>query len=404
MVNIERFSRQIVEMRERVLKLHQQFDQLLPPSPGLLPYALKELGVASEELEIAMETMRQQNDEFAIALQTAVAERQRYQFLFECTPIPHLVTDVNGVIQEANRAAASLFGIGRRFLVGKPLTILIQSEQIGRFQRELSRQKLRLSQATAPETYSHTLELHLNCRDQRSTKAVATLSAWCNVTGTPIGFLWLLQEQCEPKLTIASSSEADTSKDQLAQLLEPYPRHVYDRGKSILLNHGTIWYIESGLVRLSTLTQANEDTLIGLIGAEAPFGANFTVLPVYQATALSEVRLVEIPQADVTHSLDLARLLFAKLTRRLQQTETLLAISGNRRVKDRLYHLLQLLKVEVGEPVPQGVRLNVRLTHEDLASACCTTRVTITRTLGHLQQLGKLGVDSKGHLILLQSD
>jgi CRP-like cAMP-binding protein len=41
-----------------------------------------------------------------------------------------------------------------------------------------------------------------------------------------------------------------------------------------------------------------------------------------------------------------------------------------------------------------------RFTHEDIASACCTTRVTITRLMGILEQIGLISFDSKNHIIL----
>jgi CRP-like cAMP-binding protein len=89
-----------------------------------------------------------------------------------------------------------------------------------------------------------------------------------------------------------------------------------------------------------------------------------------------------------------------KITQRLRQTEALLAISGKRQVKERLHYFLQFLKQEIGQPMSQGIRLSVRLTHQDLADACCTTRVTITRLVGKLQQQGKIAFDSKHHMIL----
>jgi CRP-like cAMP-binding protein len=45
--------------------------------------------------------------------------------------------------------------------------------------------------------------------------------------------------------------------------------------------------------------------------------------------------------------------------------------------------------------------LNIRLTHQDLAAVCSTTRVTITRMLGKLQEEGKIVIDYKNHIILL---
>ena len=76
-----------------------------------------------------------------------------------------------------------------------------------------------------------------------------------------------------------------------------------------------------------------------------------------------------------------------------------LAVYGQTKVVDRLQSLLRLLKQEIGQPVANATRLLVRLTHEDLATACCTTRVTITRLLTQLQQQKKLSVDSQHHLM-----
>jgi cAMP-binding proteins - catabolite gene activator and regulatory subunit of cAMP-dependent protein kinases len=50
--------------------------------------------------------------------------------------------------------------------------------------------------------------------------------------------------------------------------------------------------------------------------------------------------------------------------------------------------------------VPDGTRLNVRLTHQDIAAAIGTTRVTVTRLLGKLKHQGCLSRDKSHHLIL----
>ncbi|MBD0311176.1 MAG: helix-turn-helix domain-containing protein [Microcoleus sp. T1-bin1] len=37
--------------------------------------------------------------------------------------------------------------------------------------------------------------------------------------------------------------------------------------------------------------------------------------------------------------------------------------------------------------------MNIRLTHQDIANAICTTRVTVTRMLGKLQRQGLINRD-----------
>ncbi len=81
--------------------------------PDLLPDALDELQTSLEELQVAEEELRQQNEELASARAEVEVERHRYQDLFEFAPDGYLVTDLLGVIQEANRAAGLLLNIGQ---------------------------------------------------------------------------------------------------------------------------------------------------------------------------------------------------------------------------------------------------------------------------------------------------
>lgn len=84
----------------------------------------------------------------------------------------------------------------------------------------------------------------------------------------------------------------------------------------------------------------------------------------------------------------------------MRQTETLLAIAGLKRVEDRLRQLLELLRQDRGQATDEGIRLPVRLTHQTLASAIGTTRVTVTRLLGGFQRQGEISIDRTRHIIL----
>jgi PAS domain S-box-containing protein len=50
--------------------------------------------------------------------------------LFEFVPDAYWLTDINGTIQEANRAAGSLLNISPRFLIGKPLSVFVKPEEL----------------------------------------------------------------------------------------------------------------------------------------------------------------------------------------------------------------------------------------------------------------------------------
>ncbi|MBV6623196.1 MAG: PAS domain S-box protein [Rivularia sp. (in: Bacteria)] len=84
-----------------------------------------ELSTSLEGQAVFEEELRQQNEELLIAHENVKLEQQRYENLFEFAPDAYLVTDANGKIQEANRAACNLFSLSQDKLVGKPIFIFI---------------------------------------------------------------------------------------------------------------------------------------------------------------------------------------------------------------------------------------------------------------------------------------
>ncbi len=107
-VSVDSFTQQIQIVQRRLNRLYQDTNISIQQQPELLPLALKELGIFSEELQIAVEELQQQNVELAatrIALET---ERQHYQELFEFVPDGYVVTDIAGTIKEANKAVSGL--------------------------------------------------------------------------------------------------------------------------------------------------------------------------------------------------------------------------------------------------------------------------------------------------------
>ena len=93
-------------------------------------------------------------------------------------------------------------------------------------------------------------------------------------------------------------------------------------------------------------------------------------------------------------------LLMRATSSRVRQSEALIALLGLRRIEDRVRGFLELLATEYGQPCDQGLRLNLRLTHQDIAAALSTTRVTVTRVLGGLRDQGWLQLDEQRQLVV----
>ncbi|WP_347238711.1 PAS domain S-box protein [Anabaena sp. FACHB-1391] len=89
------------------------------------PKVNEELQETLEELQIAEEELRQQNEQLILDREITEAERLRYQNLFEFAPNGYFVTDSLGVIQEANQAASFLLSVPQKALIGKPLVVYI---------------------------------------------------------------------------------------------------------------------------------------------------------------------------------------------------------------------------------------------------------------------------------------
>ncbi|MBZ8182250.1 MAG: Crp/Fnr family transcriptional regulator [Oscillatoria sp. PMC 1051.18] len=196
-------------------------------------------------------------------------------------------------------------------------------------------------------------------------------------------------------LTANPTPEVDSEKYHEGRRL-----HFYHRGDEIPLLPEGVWQVYRGVVQLSTINPGGEEVVLGWAQPTTYFGLWLTCLQSYRAKALSDVYIRWFSQPEIESSPNLAQVMVNSLSRRTIQTEAMLAIAGQRRVEERLQQLLLLLKQELGQPLAEGVRLEVRLTHQNIANAISTTRVTVTRLLGDFQRRGYITIDSDRHIIL----
>jgi CRP-like cAMP-binding protein len=198
------------------------------------------------------------------------------------------------------------------------------------------------------------------------------------------------------QLTKRRDHRPETLRDRLAKTR----CFFYRKGQPIETTNCGIWQVCQGYVQVSTFYLNGDEGLVGWVGPNLCFGSWLTSLPTYQAKAQSDVYLTWYSMTEIESSPTLAQQLLPQINRRLQQVEALLAIAGQRRVETRLQQLLQLLQQEMGETTPQGTRIGIRLTHQELANAISTSRVTITRLMGKFQDQGILSFDQQRRMII----
>jgi CRP-like cAMP-binding protein len=166
----------------------------------------------------------------------------------------------------------------------------------------------------------------------------------------------------------------------------------------MLRNH--IWLVVRGMVKLHSVTVHGDELILGLAGPNEPFGEPLTHAEHCQASTLCDSDLLCLSLDEIQNTPQLAMAVVRALATRMRQCEALMSLLGMRRVEDRLRGFLELLAEEYGQPCEQGLQLNLRLTHQDLANALSTTRVTVTRLLGLLRDEGWLQISPQRALVI----
>jgi CRP-like cAMP-binding protein len=175
---------------------------------------------------------------------------------------------------------------------------------------------------------------------------------------------------------------------------------IFHKGKSISVLDRDIYFVQQGIVQLSSFDSEGNYFFLGIVLPSMPFGLTLTSVEPYDAVALSNVSLIRFTVAEVEDYVDLNRLLMCGLNLRLQQSETIHSILCSRNISEKLHRFLVFLCGEIGEPVENGTRIIVRFTHQHLANSIGTTRATITRILQRFQQNGIITLDKKRHIVM----
>ncbi|MGF1569346.1 MAG: Crp/Fnr family transcriptional regulator [Nodosilinea sp.] len=202
-----------------------------------------------------------------------------------------------------------------------------------------------------------------------------------------------------PPNPVVGSQRHQTFIELLEQLYRDRALMPYPASRSIPLKADEVLVICRGIVQLFTIQHDGSETLVGLAGPSMPVGLPLTTVDPYWATALTDVDVLALPMAEIEASPMLMAGIFRNLALRLQQAEAWLALSGKRLVADRLKHFLLMLAKDFGHVEPGGIRIPMRLTHHQLATAIGTTRVTVTRLLKDFKTEGWLVIDQR-HVVL----
>ncbi|MEB3322299.1 MAG: Crp/Fnr family transcriptional regulator [Synechococcaceae cyanobacterium] len=203
---------------------------------------------------------------------------------------------------------------------------------------------------------------------------------------------------------VFTPSRGAGSSDAFREVLESSYRRrslvTLAAGSTVPLLRNNVWLVVRGMVRLGSLTIHGDELLLGLAGPSEPFGDPLSGVEVLEAHTLCDTDLLCLPCGEIREDPALSLAMLQAVTQRLRQSQALLALMGLRRVEERVRGFLELLATDYGQPCEEGLRLDLRLTHRQLACAVGTTRVTVTRVIGALRAEGWLEIDSRRRLVI----
>ncbi|WP_017327508.1 global nitrogen regulator NtcA [Synechococcus sp. PCC 7336] len=188
-----------------------------------------------------------------------------------------------------------------------------------------------------------------------------------------------------------------------------YPPMVdtYERGKTIFFPGDPaerVYFLQKGAVKLSRVYESGEEITVALLRENSIFGVLSLLTGqhsdrFYHSVAFTTVELQSLPIEQVQKALEdnaeLAMLLLKGLSSRILETEMMIETLAHRDMGSRLVSFLLILCRDFGLPSSDGVTIDLRLSHQEIAEAIGSTRVTITRLLGDLRKHNYISIHKK---------
>ena len=187
---------------------------------------------------------------------------------------------------------------------------------------------------------------------------------------------------------------------------------MVERGKTIFFPGDPaekVYLIRRGAVRLSRVYESGEEITVALLRENSLFGVLSLLTGqrsdrFYHAVAFTRVEMVTAPATSVRNAIEadttVGLRLLQGLSSRILQTETMIETLTHRDMSSRLVSFLLVLCRDFGVPDELGITIDLRLSHQAIAEAIGSTRVTITRLLGDLRQSGLVQIDRKKITVL----
>lgn len=208
----------------------------------------------------------------------------------------------------------------------------------------------------------------------------------------------------------ASALMSNLDEKKLVVLAQASRLCTVTRGEAIW-GHGSdvdfFGVIHKGFVQMVRTAPTGVEATIEVIGPTQVFGLLGTLdnegCPL-RAEAMTDVSFLRVPKthfrAIYESSPRMKEVMMQRTIGRLRSTQNLLALLSGGRVEQRVSAILLTLARSYGEETPDGVRLQIPVTRQELAQLAGTTIETAIRTVSRWQKEGL--VATRDHHITLR--
>lgn len=171
-----------------------------------------------------------------------------------------------------------------------------------------------------------------------------------------------------------------------------------------------VYLLKKGRVKIANTASSGKEVTFDILEAGEVFGELDVLEDAPRSTsaeALDDVLICVIPRKDFDQYLATHPNVTIKLTKliglRLKKIQSRVEDLVFRDVPARLAHLLSELGKTEGVTDTQGIRLKVRLTHQEMANLIGCSRETVSTTMGQFRDDGLIQIDGRTITILKPS-
>lgn len=234
---------------EHIQRAQERFQQLQgiaadteSISPDLWNQALADFSHVLEELYVSNEELKQQNDELQLAEQTLAqqnkdlqearqeleVQRHRYQSLFDFAPDGYLITDMEGVIQDVNAVAETLFNRIQDGLIDRALVDFMVGVEPVQFQSQIHALKNSGSLVD--------WEVQIQPRSLSPIPVSMAVSAISDTQGHWTGLRWLVRDISDRKKVETALEQSEANLQSVLRNIPSYVLKMDREGQVLYFN------------------------------------------------------------------------------------------------------------------------------------------------------------------------